>query len=200
MAYLALVRHGQSQWNAKNLWTGWTDISLTELGRDEARQSAKKLIGISWNKVFISDLVRAKETYLEIARELNLKLPIQANEEIKERDYGDLTGRDKDEVLKEVGQQQFDLWHRSWDVAPPGGESLKDVSERVVPYFLSTILPELKKGKNVLICAHGNSLRALMKYLEGISDADVSKLELATGQVVIYELNPKGDVVKKDVK
>ena len=200
MAKLILVRHGESEWNAKGLWTGWTDISLTEKGRQEARNAAQKIIPVLPDVAFTSNLKRAQQTLDEIKTVLHCEnIPTFTSKTLNERDYGDLTGKNKWKIKEEFGEEQFMLWRRSFDAKPPHGESLRDVYNRVVPYYTEKILPELEKGMNVIIAAHGNSLRALVKYLENISDEDIAKLEIATGEVYLYEIDSQGKITSKNI-
>jgi len=197
MAYLVLVRHGQSEWNAKGLWTGWTDVGLTEKGRQEARAAAQAVTDINFQIAFISPLKRASETLEEMEKVWGISLPRVKSEAITERDYGDYTGKNKWQVKQELGEEEFLKLRRSWDYSVPGGESLKDVYNRVIPFYQQAILPELKQGKNVVVSAHGNSLRALVKYLDNISDQDIATLEIPTGQVLIYKIDQGGKVLDK---
>lgn len=181
MAYLVLVRHGQSEYNAKNLECGWLDPHLTDFGHQQAQQVAGQLKDKHWDYIFESDLIRSHETTDEIISELGYS-PIRISAPaIKERNYGIYAGRDKSEVSQEV--------RRAWDVVVPEGENLHDVYNRVVPYYQSEILPKLQAGNNVIICAHGNSLRALVKYLNNISDEDIANLEIPVGTVLTREFN-----------
>ena len=200
MAKLILIRHGRSQWNDLGQWTGWTDIQLNEKGHEEAREGAEALRGIQIDKAYTSDLKRAQQTFEEIKNVLKLDIPLVINAAIKERNYGDLAGKNKWKVKEQYGEEQFMKWRRSWDYPIPNGESLKDVYTRVVPYYEKTILPELKSGMNILIAAHGNSLRALVKYLEDISNEEIPKLEIGTGEVYVYEIDPTGKVINKEIK
>ncbi len=201
MAYLVLVRHGESEWNALGLWTGWRDIPLTEKGREEARRAAQALRDIPFDLAFTSKLVRAQQTLDEIKRELHLEdLPTIEDAALNERDYGDLTAKNKWQVEKEYGTEQFLKWRRSWDYPVPGGETLKDVYARVAPFYERYILPELRAGKNVLVAAHGNSLRALVKHLEQIPDDEIPKLEIGTGEVYVYQVDPDGRIVSKEIR
>lgn len=199
VSYLALVRHGESLWNALGQWTGWTDIDLSDNGREEARRSATVLKDISFHVAHTSDLRRAQETLEIMLSELKLQIPVKKHAAIKERNYGLLTGKNKWKIKQEYGEEQFMLWRRSWDHPVPNGESLKDVHSRVVPYYKKHILPDLKKGKHVLVSAHGNSLRALVKHLENIADSKIPHLEIATGEVYLYHFE-KGEVVKKEIR
>jgi len=200
MANLILVRHGESEWNKKGLWTGLTDIGLSEKGIQEAKLAGEKLKGLPIDIAYISVLVRAKQTLNEIKNVLGIDVPTFENKALNERDYGIYTGKNKWEIKKDVGDEQFKKIRRGWNVSIQGGESLKDVYDRVVPYYQTEILPKLKEGKNILISAHGNSLRALVKYLENISDADISNLELATGEIYIYSLNDQGAILSKQTR
>jgi 2,3-bisphosphoglycerate-dependent phosphoglycerate mutase len=201
MAYLVLVRHGESEWNAKGLWTGWTDISLSEKGKEEARKAAEQMKDIHFDEAFTSKLKRAQQTLDEIKKILHCEdLPTYENTALNERDYGDLTGKNKWKIKEEFGEEQFNKWRRSFDEKPPNGESLHDVYDRVIPYYTKVILPQLEQGKNIIIAAHGNSLRALVKYLETISDEDIAKLEIATGEVYVYTIDDKGKITNKEIR
>jgi len=201
MAYLVLVRHGESEWNVKSLWTGWTDVSLTEKGREEARHAGDLIKDIKFDFAFTSALKRAKETLDEIKKIINEPdIPTIEAKELNERDYGDLTGKNKWEVKEKYGEEQFMKWRRGWSDPVPNGESLKLVYERVIPYYKKEIIPKLEIGKNILIAAHGNSLRALIKYLEDVSDTDIPNLEMATGGVYVYELDETGKVSNKQIR
>ncbi len=189
--FLVLVRHGQSEWNEKNLFTGWKNPTLTEQGVEEARKAGSKIksINLDFDLHFTSELLRAQITGEIIQREIDQQIKTIKNIALNERDYGDLSGLNKDEARKKWGEKQVHLWRRSYDTPPPGGESLKDTSERVIPYFKKTIKPELKMKKNILITAHGNSLRALVKNIEEIAATDIVKLEIATGEPIIYSFS-----------
>lgn len=187
---LVLVRHGQSEWNKKNLFTGWKDPELTELGIEEAIQAGNQLkqSDIKFDVMFTSDLFRAQETGRLILEQMyQTDIATIKDQSLNERNYGELAGLNKDDARKKWGEEQVHIWRRSFDVPPPGGESLKNTAERVLPYFESKILPEVIKGKNVLIAAHGNSLRALVMKLEDISPDEIVKLEIATGDPLTYE-------------
>lgn len=201
MAYLVLVRHGESEWNAKGLWTGWTDVNLSEKGREEARQAGEQLKDIHFDLAYTSALKRAQQTWEEMQKVTGqTDIPTTIDKALNERDYGDMTGKNKWQVKEEVGEEEFQKLRRSWDYPPPHGESLKMVYERVIPYYEKEILPKLKEGKNVLVAAHGNSLRALIKYLEDISDEDIPNLELATGGIYVYQIDTEGKVVSKEIR
>ena len=187
--YLVLVRHGQSEWNAKNLFTGWKDPVLTEKGTAEAIKAGKylKSLGLNFDAMYTSALVRAQLTGKIMLDELGQSdLETIEDKALNERDYGELTGLNKDEARESFGVDQVQIWRRSYDIPPPGGESLKDTFNRVIPYFENKIQP-LMKDKNVLISAHGNSLRALVKYLDDISETDIIKLEIGTGEPIVYK-------------
>ena len=201
MAYLVLVRHGESEWNAKGLWTGWTDIGLSEKGFEEAQEAGEAIQDIHFDYAFVSDLLRAKQTLEKIQEATGqTEVVIISDPALKERNYGDMTGKNKWEIRKQVGDEEFQKLRRSWDYPPPNGESLKMVYERVIPYYQEKILPLLKEEKNVLISAHGNSLRALIKYLEKISDDAISNLEMPTGGVYLYQLDQQGNVINKEIR
>jgi phosphoglycerate mutase, BPG-dependent, family 1 len=192
--YLVLVRHGQSEWNEKNLFTGWKDPKLTQKGVDEARKAGDELrqAGYSFDKMFTSDLFRAQETGRIILEQMGTPSIITIKDQcLNERNYGDLAGLNKDEARKKWGNDQVHEWRRSFDIQPPGGESLKDTAERVLPYFKENVIPELEKGSNILIAAHGNSLRALVMDLEKIHSEEIVKLEIATGIPLIYKFDKK---------
>ena len=197
---LVLVRHGQSEWNEKNLFTGWKDPNLTKKGIGEAIEAGKllKAKNMKFDLMFTSNLTRAQETGRLILEEMNLtNITIEKDQSLNERNYGDLAGLNKDEARKKWGDEQVHIWRRSFDVPPPGGESLKNTAERVLPYFHKNIMPEVKKGLDILIAAHGNSLRALVMELENISSNEIVNLEIATGVPLIYECN-EGDIKRSN--
>jgi len=201
MAQLALVRHGESEWNAKGLWTGLIDISLSTKGHEEAKKAGSLLSGIHFDAAFTSKLKRSRETLFEIKKVLNLvDIPTEENTALNERDYGELTGKNKWLIKDLYGEEKFKQMRRGWNVPLPKGETLKDVYDRVIPYYISNILPFLKSDKNVLITAHGNSLRALVKFLEQVTDEQIPNLEIPTGQVLIYTLDTHGKVMSKEVR
>lgn len=199
MAKLILVRHGESEWNAKGLWTGWTDIGLSEKGKQQARLAGEKLKGFQIDFGFTSVLSRAKQTLQEIKNVLGIDIPTFEDKALNEKNYGIYTGKNKWEIKKEAGEEKFLKIRKSWDYQIPNGESLKQVYERVIPYFQNKILRYLKQGKNVLISAHHNSLRALVKYLENISDIDIPNIEIKVGEVDIFEIDKKGNVTSKKI-
>ena len=190
MPFLINVRHGQSQWNLENRFTGWIDIDLSEKGVEEAISAGNKLKGYKFDMAFTSALIRAQRT-LDIILDITGQkdIPVEKDKALNERMYGDLQGLNKDEMRVKFGAEQVHLWRRSYDVAPPNGESLKDTADRVLPYWHSKIAPELKKGKNILIAAHGNSLRALVMYLEKLSPEEIVKTEIPTGVPKYYNLD-----------
>lgn len=201
MSYLILVRHGESVWNAKGLWTGWTDVNLSPKGIEEAQKAGKDITDLPINLAYTSKLKRAKQTLDEIKNVLNLKnIPTIESEALNERNYGDYTGKNKWEIKSQVGEEEFIKIRRSWDHSLPNGESLKDVYNRVAPYYKETILPQLKEGKNIIISAHGNSLRALVKYLDNISDEEIPHLEIATGEIYVYQIDEHGNVISKETR
>ena len=197
---LVLVRHGQSEWNAKNLFTGWKDPRLTDLGIQEAIKAGDLLEtrNLKFDLMFTSDLFRAQETGRLILEQMNqTDIQVIKDQSLNERNYGDLAGLNKDEARDKWGEEQVHIWRRSFDVPPPGGESLKNTAERVLPYFEIKIMPKVKEGLNILIAAHGNSLRALVMELEKISSEEIVKLEIATGDPLTYEYT-NGDFVRID--
>jgi 2,3-bisphosphoglycerate-dependent phosphoglycerate mutase len=199
---LVLVRHGQSEWNLKNLFTGWRDVDLTEQGIAEAKAAAAKLKarGLTFGVCFTSALIRAQRSLdLMLADLGQTGLPITRDQALNERDYGDLSGLNKDDARAKWGEEQVHTWRRSYAVAPPGGESLRDTGARTWPYYLHTIQPHVLRGEGVLIVAHGNSLRALIMALDGLTPDEVVKLELATGVPVVYRLNADSTVASKEI-
>jgi 2,3-bisphosphoglycerate-dependent phosphoglycerate mutase len=188
---LVLVRHGQSEWNLKNLFTGWRDVGLTDKGIAEAKAAGVKLReqGLDFDIAYTSALKRAQDTLTLILEELDQPgLETVKDQALNERDYGDLTGLNKDDARKKWGEEQVLIWRRSYDVAPPGGESLKDTLARALPYYMRRIQPDVLSGKTVLVAAHGNSLRALIMAIEGLTPEEILKRELDTGVPIIYEL------------
>jgi 2,3-bisphosphoglycerate-dependent phosphoglycerate mutase len=177
---LVLARHGQSEWNLKNLFTGWKDPGLTDLGIEEARNAGRRLkeMGVQFDIAFTSDLSRAQRTCKLILEEIGQPdLRTIANQALNERDYGDLSGLNKDDARARWGEEQVHVWRRSYDVPPPGGESLKDTVARVLPYYIREILPRVMRGERVLVAAHGNSLRALVMVLDGLTSETIPSLE-----------------------
>jgi 2,3-bisphosphoglycerate-dependent phosphoglycerate mutase len=202
MAYLVLLRHGESQWNLENRFTGWIDVPLSPKGEEEARQAGEKLktAGIRFDLAFTSVLQRAIHT-LEITLDVlgQRDLPVEKDQALNERHYGDLQGLNKAETAQRFGDEQVHIWRRSYDVAPPGGESLKDTAARTLPYFAAKILPAVKAGKTVLVAAHGNSLRSVVMHLDRLSREQVLELNLGTGVPIVYEIDAEGTVRGKRV-
>jgi 2,3-bisphosphoglycerate-dependent phosphoglycerate mutase len=222
LATMVLVRHGQSQWNLENRFTGWVDVPLSVKGRDEATSAGKKLKDMRFDTMYVSHLMRAIQTMHYILLELADKripiiyheekhihdwehysgdreneIPIYQSVDLAERYYGDLQGLNKADTMKKYGEQQVHIWRRSYDVNPPKGESLKDTCERTIPYYKNYILLELQAGKNVLIIAHGNSLRSIIKYVENISDEDIPNVEIPTGVPIVYTFDAQMKLQKK---
>ena len=198
MPDLILLRHGESQWNLENRFTGWVDVPLSPRGEAEARAAGEKLRGRRIDKLYTSVLVRATETARLALETAGIgPLPTERDAALNERMYGDITGMNKDEARQRFGAEQVKVWRRSYDVAPPGGESLADTAARVLPYWESHILPDLKAGKNVLVVAHGNSLRALVMHLDGLTREQVVALEIPTGVPLLYEITAAGQVAAK---
>ncbi|MFC3704182.1 2,3-bisphosphoglycerate-dependent phosphoglycerate mutase [Devosia honganensis] len=199
---LILVRHGQSEWNLKNLFTGWRNPDLTEQGIEEARATGRalKAAGILPDLYYTSALRRAQHTLDLMLEEMGIEnLTITRNVALNERDYGDLSGLNKDDARARWGEEQVHVWRRSYDVPPPGGESLKDTAARTLPYYEAEILPRLKQGKTALIAAHGNSLRALVMAIEGLSPEEILAREIATGEPTLYRIGPDGKLVERVV-
>jgi 2,3-bisphosphoglycerate-dependent phosphoglycerate mutase len=222
LATMVLVRHGQSQWNLENRFTGWVDVPLSLKGRQEATSAGKKLKDMRFDVIYVSHLIRAIQTmhyillessdpripiiYHEEERihawehysgDRNNEIPIFQSVDLAERYYGDLQGLNKAETMKIYGEDQVHLWRRSYDINPPNGESLKDTCERTIPYYKTYILPQLQAGKNVLIVAHGNSLRSITKHVENISDNDIPNVEIPTGMPIIYTFDAQMNLQKK---
>ena len=200
MAYLVFVRHGKSEWNKLGLWTGWTDVSLNEDGVKEARETAHKLKDIPFDTVYISSLKRAKQTYDEIKSVLGFHLPEIFTKALDERDYGIYNGKDKWQVKEQVGEQEWVKIRRSWDHPIPEGETMKMVYDRVVPFYQKCIFADLKQGKNILVVAHGNSLRALEKYLDALSNEELVDLEFGIGEAHVYKIDREGKVLSKEIR
>jgi 2,3-bisphosphoglycerate-dependent phosphoglycerate mutase len=202
VSVLVLLRHGESQWNLENRFTGWDDVPLTEKGRAEARRAGEKLreAGIRFDRAFTSSLQRAQETLRITLAELGTPdLPVERDQALNERHYGDLQGLNKAETAKKYGDDQVHIWRRSYDVPPPGGESLKDTAARTLPYFESHILPALEGGENVLVAAHGNSLRSIVMDLEKLTREQVLELNLATGVPIVYDIAPGRRIASKRI-
>ncbi|QFU17562.1 2,3-bisphosphoglycerate-dependent phosphoglycerate mutase [Microvirga thermotolerans] len=199
---LVLARHGQSEWNLKNLFTGWKDPGLTQRGVEEAREAGRRLraMGVQFDVAFTSVLSRAQRTCELILEEIGQPgLRTIRDQALNERDYGDLSGLNKDDARARWGEEQVHVWRRSYDVSPPGGESLKDTVARVLPYYVREILPRVMRGERVLVAAHGNSLRALVMVLDGLTPETIPSMELATGIPLVYSLNADTTVADKKV-
>ncbi|WP_447978691.1 2,3-bisphosphoglycerate-dependent phosphoglycerate mutase [Candidatus Nitrospira bockiana] len=196
MGRLVLLRHGESQWNLENRFTGWVDVPLSAKGEEEARAAGEKLKGYRFDRAFTSVLSRANET-LRIVLEVigQAAIPVEKDQALNERMYGDLQGLNKAETAEKYGEHQVRLWRRSYDIRPPGGESLKDTAERVLPYYERRIKPYLLKGETILIAAHGNSLRALVMHLDNLSREQVLELNIPTGAPLLYDLDANGRVL-----
>lgn len=198
MPQLVLIRHGESEWNKQNRFTGWIDIPLSPKGEEEARSAGEKIKGMKFDKAFTSILQRAIKTFEIAAQTAGFQhLIAEKDEALNERMYGDLQGLNKDECREKFGAEQVHIWRRSYDVPPPGGESLKNTAERVLPYYYKRIEPMLSQGKNILIVAHGNSLRALIMHLEKLTGDQIVKVEIPTGVPIEYELDEKLNVINK---
>ncbi len=197
-ALLVLVRHGESQWNQENRFTGWVDVPLTDKGREEARRAGRQLRDLRFDRAFTSKLQRARET-LDIILEENAGAPppIEEDEALNERHYGELQGLNKAETAKKYGDEQVHIWRRSFDVPPPGGESLKDTAARTLPYFDRAIAPLLARGERILVAAHGNSLRSIVMRLDRLDEQQVMELNIPTGVPIVYEI---GDLLKVTAK
>ena len=199
MGHLVLLRHGESQWNLENRFTGWIDVPLSTQGHEEAMTAAKQLSRYRFDRAFTSRLVRATDTLRIVLAAIGQgQIPIEENQALNERMYGDLQGLNKEETVKKYGVEQVEVWRRSYEVRPPGGESLQDTAARVLPYYEERIKPALDNGDTVLIVAHGNSLRALVMYLEHLSPQQIVDLSIPTGTLLVYDLDEKGGVVRHD--
>ena len=198
---LIVSRHSESEWNLTGQWTGFTDVNLTPKGHADAQVIGRMLSGYHFDGVYTSLLKRAQQTMFSILGENNSSNApaITLTDKINERDYGDMTGKNKWEVKDEIGEEAFNGIRRGWDYPVPGGETLKDVSARVIPYFESEMLPKLKVGENILMAAHGNSIRALVKYLDKVADEDVAQVEMGFGQVLVYDFDEDGEIVNREV-
>ncbi|EJF84911.1 2,3-bisphosphoglycerate-dependent phosphoglycerate mutase [Bartonella elizabethae Re6043vi] len=199
---LVLIRHGQSEWNLKNLFTGWKDPDLTEKGHAEAIAAGKKLkeSGLKFDIAYTSALQRAQKTAQHILEQMGQSdLEVIKTSALNERNYGDLSGLNKDEVRQQWGQEQVQMWRRSYTIAPPNGESLRDTGARIWPYYLYHIQPHILRSQTVLMAAHGNSLRALIMALEGLSSEEIISQELATGIPILYTFNPDSTIASKTI-
>tara|TARA_A100000164_G_C21567959_1_gene612632 strand:+ start:8 stop:628 length:621 start_codon:yes stop_codon:yes gene_type:complete len=198
MSKLIILRHGESEWNKLNLFTGWEDVSLTDQGKIEAKLAAFAIqnLKVDVNHAYTSALKRAKDTLGIVLYILKKDIPMISDQALNERNYGSLTGMNKDEARNKWGDEQVKLWRRSYDVAPENGESLKDTCERTIPYFKKNILPKLYDGENVIITAHGNSLRSIIMYVEELSEEEIISVEITTGMPIVYEYENK-NIIKK---
>lgn len=195
MSQLVIFRHGQSVWNLENKFTGWVDVELSAKGKEEAKAAGEKLKGFKFDEAYASALKRAQDTLTIALETAGIKgLAVTYDQALNERMYGDLQGLDKAETAKKFGDAQVKVWRRSYDIAPPKGESLKDTAERVIPYFEKEIAPKLKTGKNIVIAAHGNSLRALIMYLEKMTPEQILEFEIGTAVPRVYDLGPDLEV------
>lgn len=201
MSDLVLVRHGQSTWNLENRFTGWTDVPLTFKGKEEAKEAGQilKNHNFTFDKAYTSTLKRANQTLDIILEELNLNIPIIKDKALNERHYGSLQGMNKDQAALEFGKEQIHIWRRSYDIAPPEGESLKDTAERTLPFFREIICPEIRAGKNILIAAHGNSLRSIIMMLDDLSEEEILKINLDTGVPIVYNINEEYKATNKKI-
>ena len=199
MPRLVLVRHGQSLWNLQNRFTGWVDVPLTAAGEAEARRTGERLRGQRFDVAYTSALTRAQETLRLLLETSAIDVPVIRDAKLNERDYGDLSGLDKAATAERYGAEQVQIWRRSFNVAPPGGESLKNTAARTLPFFERTVLEDIRAGRDVLVVAHGNSNRSIVMRLDGLDSDAVLSLELATGVPLVYELDTSGAVLAKDV-
>jgi 2,3-bisphosphoglycerate-dependent phosphoglycerate mutase len=199
MPRLVLVRHGQSLWNLQNRFTGWVDVPLTAVGEEEARRAGERLAGMTFDVAYTSALSRAQETLRLILLTSGIEVPVIRDAALNERDYGDLAGLDKAATAERYGADQVHIWRRSFDVAPPGGESLKDTAARTLPFFERAILEDIRAGRDVLVVAHGNSNRSIVMRLDGLDEQAITSLEIATGVPLAYDLDSTGAVLSKEV-
>jgi 2,3-bisphosphoglycerate-dependent phosphoglycerate mutase len=201
MAKLVLVRHGESEWNKLGLWQGWTDIDLTEKGLGQAREAGRQIKDLKFDLAYSSPLKRARNTLAEILKEIGqAELPVTTDQAMTEKHYGIYTGKNKWQVKEKLGEAEFHKLRRAWDYPTPEGESMKQVYERLIPYYQSRILPELQAGRNVIIASHGNTLRTLVKFLENLSEEQVATLEFGIGEVYVYEIGADGSVGAKEIR
>lgn len=201
MAYLVLVRHGLSEYNKLGIWAGWDNPPLAPEGFEEAMRTGEDLKDIPVDVAYVSALLRAQQTLDIILKQLNITtIPVYKDQALNERDYGDYTAKNKWEVKKQLGDTEFQKLRRGWDYPIPNGESLKQVYERVIPYYKQEIEPKLKEGKNVLVSSSGNALRALVKYLEDVPDDKIASLEIGTGEAYIYEIDSQGKVINREIR
>ncbi len=199
MVQLCLLRHGESLWNKENRFTGWVDVPLTDLGREQAEKAGEliKKEGLRFQVAYTSVLNRAIETLEIVMKTIQQNIPVIKDSALNERMYGDLQGLNKEDTAKKYGSQQVHIWRRSYEIKPPNGESLEDTQKRTIPFFMNCIMTDIKEGKNVLVVAHGNSLRSIVMYLDKLSKEQVLSLELPTGLPIIYSIDPNGGVTSK---
>ncbi len=199
MAQLCLLRHGESLWNEENRFTGWVDVPLTDFGRKQAEKAGEsiKKEGLQFQVAYTSVLNRAIETLEIVMKTIQQNIPVIKDSALNERMYGDLQGLNKEDTAKKYGDQQVHIWRRSYDIKPPNGESLEDTQKRTIPFFMNCVMTDIKEGKNVLVVAHGNSLRSIVMYLDKLSKEQVLSLELPTGLPIIYSIDPDGGVTSK---
>ncbi len=199
MAQLCLLRHGESLWNEEDRFTGWVDVPLTDVGRKQAEKAGEsiKKEGLQFQVAYTSVLNRAIETLEIVMKTIQQNIPVIKDSALNERMYGDLQGLNKEDTAKKYGDQQVHIWRRSYDIKPPNGESLEDTQNRTIPFFMNCVMTDIKEGKNVLVVAHGNSLRSIVMYLDKLSKEQVLSLELPTGLPIIYSIDPNGGVTSK---
>ncbi|WP_457638995.1 2,3-bisphosphoglycerate-dependent phosphoglycerate mutase [Persephonella sp.] len=200
MPKLVLVRHGQSVWNLQNRFTGWVDVPLTEKGKEEAYKAGELLKDIRFDVAYTSDLSRAQETLRIILETIGLLIPVIKDKALNERHYGALQGLNKDRAREKWGAEIVHLWRRSYDIPPPEGESLKDTAERTIPFLERAIMGDIKDGRDVLVVAHGNSLRSIVMFLEKLSPEEIIKVEIPTGTPIVYDLDENGNVLNKEIR
>ena len=200
MAKLVLVRHGQSVWNLQNRFTGWVDVPLSEKGKEEAYRAGELLKDIRFDVAYTSALTRAQETLRIILETVGLLIPIIKDTALNERHYGALQGLNKDRARQKWGADIVHLWRRSYDIPPPEGESLKDTADRTIPFLERAIMGDIYDGRNVLVVAHGNSLRSIVMYLENLSPEEIVKVEIPTGTPIVYDLDNEGKVISKEIR
>ncbi len=200
MPKLVLVRHGQSIWNLQNRFTGWIDVPLTEKGKEEAYKAGELLKDIRFDVAYTSMLTRAQETLRIILETIGLLIPVIKDQALNERHYGALQGLNKDRAREKWGKEIVHLWRRSYDIPPPEGESLKDTAERTIPFLERAIMGDIKDGRDVLVVAHGNSLRSIVMYLEKLSPEEIIKVEIPTGTPIVYELDKNENIIKKEIR
>ena len=200
MPKLVLVRHGQSVWNLQNRFTGWIDVPLTEKGKEEAYKAGELLKDIRFDVAYTSNLTRAQETLRIILETVGLLIPVIKDVALNERHYGALQGLNKDRAREKWGKEIVHLWRRSYDIPPPEGESLKDTAARTIPFLERAIMGDIYDGRNVLVVAHGNSLRSIVMYIENLGPDEIIKVEIPTGTPIVYDLDEKGNILNKEIR